>query len=169
MIMLLNWGLPDHRRCKPAIGNASVDLNLLSNAPAAFATGQTTQGHALSNPTQGHAVLPQPSVLMAAHSRRASMLKEDRKQRRTAICGRRYNTVMKLIFISATLTIIYYMRYERVVRVTYDKDRDTFRSWIMVLVSWLLAFLFHERIRGRGFLHYQVEVRLLLLSSPSTL
>jgi hypothetical protein len=66
---------------------------------------------------------------------------------------------MKLIFISATLTIIYYMRYERVVKCTYDRDRDTFRSWIMVIASWLLAFLFHERIKGRGFLHYQVEVR----------
>lgn len=73
---------------------------------------------------------------------------------------------MKMIFIGATLMIIYYMRYERVVRCTYDRDRDTFKSWIMVLASWLLAFLFHERIKGRGFMHYQVEVSSCLVQLP---
>lgn len=35
----------------------------------------------------------------------------------------RYNTVMKLVFLATSFTIIYLMRYHKVIRVTYDREQ----------------------------------------------
>lgn len=71
----------------------------------------------------------------------------------------RYNSIMKMLFIGTTLAIVYQIRFKRTVKVTYDKDRDTFRSELLIGVSVLIAFLVHERIHGKGFFHYLQEVR----------
>ncbi|KAJ1689556.1 hypothetical protein LUZ63_013711 [Rhynchospora breviuscula] len=56
-----------------------------------------------------------------------------------------YNTIMKLVFISTTVAIVWCMRKHPLVRRTYDKDLDTFRHYILVTVSFVLALLFHDR------------------------
>ena len=71
---------------------------------------------------------------------------------------RRYNSVMKILFISVTLAVVYLIRYKRIIRVTYDKDRDTFRSEMLIAVSTVCALLVHERIKGAGYLHFLMEV-----------
>ncbi|XP_054811553.1 ER lumen protein-retaining receptor-like [Prosopis cineraria] len=56
-----------------------------------------------------------------------------------------YNIVMKLVFIGSSIGIVWYMRYHKVVKQTYNKDQDTFRHYILVLVCFLLAILIpHE-------------------------
>lgn len=70
----------------------------------------------------------------------------------------RYNSIMKVLFIGTTLAIVYQIRFKRTVKVTYDKDRDTFRSELLIGVCVLVAFLVHERIHGKGFFHYLQEV-----------
>ena len=65
----------------------------------------------------------------------------------------RYNTVMKLIFISSSLAICYYMRVHKVVRQTYDRNEDTFREWFLVAPCALLAILLPQQ-------RTHVEVRL---------
>ncbi|KAF7836517.1 ER lumen protein-retaining receptor-like [Senna tora] len=55
-----------------------------------------------------------------------------------------YNTVMKLIFIGTTGSIVWYMRYHKVVKQTYNKDQDTFRHYFLVLICILLALLIHH-------------------------
>lgn len=52
-----------------------------------------------------------------------------------------YNTVMKLVFLGSSGTIIYYMRFHRVVRTTYDREQDTFRAWFLIGPCLLLALL----------------------------
>lgn len=66
---------------------------------------------------------------------------------------------MKVLFISVTLAVVYLIRYKRIIRVTYDKDRDTFRSELLIAVSTVCALLVHERIKGAGYLHFFMEVR----------
>ena len=66
---------------------------------------------------------------------------------------------MKVLFISVTLAVVYLIRYKRIIRVTYDKDRDTFRSELLVAVSSVCALLVHERIHGAGYIHFLMEVR----------
>jgi ER lumen protein retaining receptor len=39
----------------------------------------------------------------------------------------RYNTFMKIVFLASTFAIIYLMRGHRTIRVTYDREHDTFR------------------------------------------
>ncbi|KAJ3684867.1 hypothetical protein LUZ61_014031 [Rhynchospora tenuis] len=56
-----------------------------------------------------------------------------------------YNTIMKLVFISSSVAIVWCMRKHPLVRRTYDKDLDTFRHYILVAVSFVLALLFHDR------------------------
>ncbi|KAJ4771430.1 ER lumen protein-retaining receptor [Rhynchospora pubera] len=56
-----------------------------------------------------------------------------------------YNTIMKLVFISTTVAIVWCMRKHPLVRRTYDKDLDTFRHYILMAVSFVLALLFHDR------------------------
>ncbi|KAK6936555.1 ER lumen protein retaining receptor [Dillenia turbinata] len=54
-----------------------------------------------------------------------------------------YNTVMKLVFFGTSIGIVWYMRYHKVVKQTYNKDQDTFRHYILVLVCFVLALLIH--------------------------
>lgn len=72
---------------------------------------------------------------------------------------RRYNTLMKLFFIGATLALIYLMRFHRTIRSSYDRVWDTFRYEILVGASVLLATTVHARIRPAGWVHWTVEVR----------
>ena len=57
---------------------------------------------------------------------------------------RRYNTVMKLVFLVSSATIVYYMRFHRVVRNTYDKEVDTFRVAFLVGPCLLFALLINQ-------------------------
>ncbi|GJP48009.1 hypothetical protein CLOM_g7250 [Closterium sp. NIES-68] len=56
-----------------------------------------------------------------------------------------YNTMMKLIFLSSTVAIVYYMRYDKVVRQKYDKDHDTFRHIFLVIPCFVLALLVNKK------------------------
>lgn len=56
-----------------------------------------------------------------------------------------YNTIMKLVFIASSLAIVWCMRMHRVVRRSYDKDLDTFRHYFLILASFILALLVHEK------------------------
>lgn len=60
-------------------------------------------------------------------------------------CDIRYNTTMKIFFIASALSIIYYMRFHKVVKQTYDKDQDTFRSLFLIVPSAVLALGIHTR------------------------
>lgn len=55
-----------------------------------------------------------------------------------------YNTVMKLIFISTSFCIIWYMRKHKVVSQTYDKEQDTFRCLFLIAPCLLLAVLINH-------------------------
>jgi ER lumen protein retaining receptor len=60
-----------------------------------------------------------------------------------------YNTVMKLIFISSSFCIIWYMKVHRVISQTYDKEQDTFRVVFLVTPCFFLALLInHEFSTG---------------------
>lgn len=56
-----------------------------------------------------------------------------------------YNTVMKLVFIGSSLAIVWCMRNHPLVRRSYDKQLDTFRHYFLLLASFLLALLLHEK------------------------
>uniref|UniRef100_A0A0D6QRW6 ER lumen protein-retaining receptor n=1 Tax=Araucaria cunninghamii TaxID=56994 RepID=A0A0D6QRW6_ARACU len=60
-----------------------------------------------------------------------------------------YNTVMKIVFLVTSFTIVWYMRYHKVVRQTYDKDQDTFRHYLLVLPCFVLALLIHRNFTMR--------------------
>lgn len=51
----------------------------------------------------------------------------------------RYNTVMKLIFLASSAQIIYYMRFDKIVSQTYDKQQDTFRYIFLIVPAAVLA------------------------------
>ena len=51
---------------------------------------------------------------------------------------------MKLVFISTSFSVIYYMRYHKVVKLTYDKEHDTFRYLFLVLPCLGLAMLINQ-------------------------
>lgn len=51
---------------------------------------------------------------------------------------------MKLVFLASSATIIYYMRFHRVVRTTYDRELDTFRSWLLIGPCFLLALVINQ-------------------------
>lgn len=72
-----------------------------------------------------------------------------------------YNTVMKLVFIGSSLAIVWCMRFHRVVRRSYDLQLDTFRHYLLVGVSFLLALLIHEK-----FTFQEVSPLSLSRSSP---
>ncbi|KAF8379000.1 hypothetical protein HHK36_028427 [Tetracentron sinense] len=55
-----------------------------------------------------------------------------------------YNTVMKLVFIGSSISIVWYMRYHKVVKQTYNKDQDTFRHYVLTLPCLVLALLIHR-------------------------
>ncbi|TXG48701.1 hypothetical protein EZV62_024576 [Acer yangbiense] len=52
-----------------------------------------------------------------------------------------YNSVMKLVFLGTSFAIVWYMRYHKVVKQTYNKDEDTFKHYFLVLPSFVLALL----------------------------
>lgn len=60
-----------------------------------------------------------------------------------------YNTVMKLIFLGTSFSIVWYMRYHKVVRKSYDKDHDTFRHYFLVLPCFVLALLINNKFTFR--------------------
>lgn len=66
----------------------------------------------------------------------------------------RYNSVMKLIFLAATFTMIYFMRVDKQIKGSYDGDQDTFRYQFLILPCFVLAliinygFSFTEVCRG---------------------
>ena len=51
---------------------------------------------------------------------------------------------MKLVFLVSSATIVYYMRFHRVVRNTYDKEVDTFRVAFLVGPCLLFALLINQ-------------------------
>jgi ER lumen protein retaining receptor len=51
---------------------------------------------------------------------------------------------MKIIFLASTGAIVYYMRYDPVVRATYDKEQDTFRYAFLVAPCFALALVLHN-------------------------
>lgn len=51
---------------------------------------------------------------------------------------------MKLVFIGTSIAIVWYMRYHKVVKQTYNKDEDTFRHFFLVLPCFVLALLIHR-------------------------
>lgn len=55
-----------------------------------------------------------------------------------------YNTIMKLVFVGTSIGIVWYMKYHKVVKQTYNKNEDTFRHYILVLPCFVLALLFHR-------------------------
>lgn len=57
-----------------------------------------------------------------------------------------YNSIMKLIFLSCTFAILYYMMHDRVVKQTYDKEQDTFRSWTLIAACAALSLLIHLKL-----------------------
>ncbi|KAJ6824341.1 uncharacterized protein M6B38_354075 [Iris pallida] len=56
-----------------------------------------------------------------------------------------YNTVMKVVFISSTVAIVWCMRRHPVVRRSYDRDQDTFQHYFLVGGSLALGLIFHDR------------------------
>lgn len=52
-----------------------------------------------------------------------------------------YNTVMKLVFIGTSLSIVWYMKFHKVVKQTYSKDQDTLRHYFLIVPCFLLALL----------------------------
>ncbi|XP_031501580.1 ER lumen protein-retaining receptor-like [Nymphaea colorata] len=55
-----------------------------------------------------------------------------------------YNTVMKIIFLATSVCIVWYMRYHKVVKQTYNKDQDTFRHYFLIPPCFALALLIHR-------------------------
>jgi len=56
-----------------------------------------------------------------------------------------YNSVMKLVFILSSVGVVYLMRYHKVVKLTYDREHDTFRTLFLLAPCVLLALVVHER------------------------
>ena len=51
---------------------------------------------------------------------------------------------MKLIFLGASFRIIWYMRVNKAIRRTYNKDQDSFRMEFLIGPCALLALLIHR-------------------------
>jgi len=56
-----------------------------------------------------------------------------------------YNTFMKIVFIASSLAIVWCMRVHPMVKRSYDQDLDTFRHYLLVAASFLLALVLHEK------------------------
>ncbi|XP_072958264.1 ER lumen protein-retaining receptor-like [Typha angustifolia] len=56
-----------------------------------------------------------------------------------------YNLVMKVVFLATSVAIVWYMRYHKVVKQTYNKDEDTFRYIFLVLPCFMLALLINRQ------------------------
>ena len=53
---------------------------------------------------------------------------------------------MKVIYLVTAFRIVHYMRVDRVVRQTYDREQDTFRTAFLVAPCLLLALLVHASL-----------------------
>lgn len=51
---------------------------------------------------------------------------------------------MKLVFILSSVGVVYLMRHHKVVKLTYDREHDTFRTLFLLGPCALLALLVHE-------------------------
>lgn len=56
-----------------------------------------------------------------------------------------YNTVMKVTYLATAFSIVRYMRFDKVVRQTYDKEQDTFRYIFLIAPCALLALVLNHR------------------------
>ena len=57
----------------------------------------------------------------------------------------RYNSVFKVVYISSTAMILWYMKRHKTVKQSYDKDHDTFRYLFLILPCSFLALIWNER------------------------
>lgn len=48
---------------------------------------------------------------------------------------------MKIVFLGTSSAILYYMRFHRIIKLTYDKEQDTFKYLLLVAPSAVLALL----------------------------
>ncbi|XP_010920052.1 ER lumen protein-retaining receptor-like [Elaeis guineensis] len=55
-----------------------------------------------------------------------------------------YNSIMKIVFLGTSIGIVWYMRYHKVVKQTYNKDEDTFRHFFVILPCFVLALLINH-------------------------
>ncbi|KAL3653789.1 ER lumen protein-retaining receptor B [Castilleja foliolosa] len=55
-----------------------------------------------------------------------------------------YNTTMKLVFIGTSVCIVWFMRFHKVVKQTYNQDQDTFRHYVLIPFCFVLALLIHR-------------------------
>ncbi|KAG1354180.1 ER lumen protein-retaining receptor [Cocos nucifera] len=55
-----------------------------------------------------------------------------------------YNSIMKIVFLGTSISIVWYMRYHKVVKQTYNKDVDTFRHIFLILPCFVLALLINR-------------------------
>jgi hypothetical protein len=56
----------------------------------------------------------------------------------------RYNTLMKLVFLGASFSTVYLMRFDKVIKVTYDRESDTFKHVFLIVPCLVLAVIFHN-------------------------
>jgi hypothetical protein len=62
-----------------------------------------------------------------------------------------YNWVMKIIFIASSCAIVYMMAAKAPYKDTYQKDKDTFKLWYLIVPCAVLALIFNESVElGRG-------------------
>jgi ER lumen protein retaining receptor len=57
-----------------------------------------------------------------------------------------YNTVMKLVFLASSFAILWYMRYHKQVKQTYDKEQDTFRHFLLIIPCAVLALIINNEL-----------------------
>lgn len=69
-----------------------------------------------------------------------------------------YNTVMKLVFIASSAMIVWWMRMDRVVSRSYDKQLDTFRHYFLVAGSLALALLVNEKFTFKEVVHFNLVI-----------
>ena len=72
-----------------------------------------------------------------------------------------YNTLMKIIFLTSSVAIVYYMRYHKVVKQKYDKDQDTFRHIFLIVPCFVLALFVNKKftiteVRTSTFAHFML-------------
>lgn len=48
---------------------------------------------------------------------------------------------MKIVYLGTSFAILYFMRFHKVVKCTYDREQDAFRYQFLVLPCLVLAFL----------------------------
>lgn len=51
---------------------------------------------------------------------------------------------MKLVFLGTAFSIIYYMRFHKTVKTTYDREQDTFRVIFLIAPCLVLALFIHH-------------------------